>query len=223
MLPKQMKEMSNLGLSKVYEDLPEVEEGREIGQTHFSSVKMAVFADKGLCDPLGASAPHHKGYVQRFPGDTRIALRGAPADNVKGELLTPRTAERCPQIQGAPQVPGGGIAGARSAKVFHAAVCLSPQRYQQASPLRSRQHVQQRGPMTASAPCVSHMKPGVVPQAFHQRVAPVYAPHARVPHVAPHAPHPAATCGRQVFVARMPEAFGKSNMMRPCAGGPNRK
>lgn len=227
MLPKQMKEMSN-GLSKVYEDLPEVEEGREIGQTHFSSVKMAVFADKGLsCDPLGASAPHHKGYVQRFPGDTRIALRGAPpADNVKGELLTPRTAER-PQIQGAPQVTGGGIAGARSAKVFHSAVCLSPQqRYQQASPVRSRQHVQQRGPMmTASAPCVSHMKPGVVPQVFHQRVAPVYAPHARAPHAAPHAPHPhpAAPCGKQVFVARMPEAFGKSNMMRPCAGGPNRK
>lgn len=180
MLPKQMKEMSNLGLSKVYEDLPEVEEGREIGQTHFSSVKMAVFADKGLsCDPLGASAPHHKGYVQRFPGDTRIALRGAPpADNVKGELLTPRTAER-PQIQGAPQVTGGGIAGARSAKVFHSAVCLSPQqRYQQASPVRSRQHVQSCHRFSISALLRSMLRMPVRLMLRLMRLILILQPHA---------------------------------------------
>eukprot|EP00434_Breviolum_minutum_P033155 symbB.v1.2.029336.t2/scaffold3199.1/size61439/6 len=220
---KQVEEMRmsrDIGLTKVNEEVPEVEEGSVAGQTHFSSVKMAVFSNKGLSlkdgDPLGASAPHRKRFVQRFPGDMRIALRVPAADHTKGELLTPRTAERCPQLQGVvPQMPGGGVPGARSAKAFHPAVCLSPQqRYQQASPVRSRQ----RGPMmtTTSTPCVSsHMKPALMSQVLHHRVAPVYAPHT------PHVPHPAVATGKQVFVARMPEAFANSSMMRH--GAPNRR
>jgi len=223
---KQVEEMRmsrDGGLTKVNEEVPEVEEGSVAGQTHFSSVKMAVFSNKGLSlkdgDPLGASAPHRKGFVQRFPGDMRIALRVPAADHTKGELLTPRTAERCPQLQGVvPQMPSGGVPGARSAKAFHAAVCLSPQqRYQQASPVRSRQFAQQRGPMmtTTSTPCVSsHMKPALMSQVLHHRVAPVYAPHT------PHVPHPTVAAGKQVFVARMPEAFANS-MMRH--GAPNRR
>jgi len=212
---QEVENMSrNNGLCQVLEDVPEVEEGKEVGQTHFSSVKMAVFSDKGFCcDPLGTSAPHNKGFVGRFPGDTRIALRGVPpADHVKGEqLLTPRTAERCPHLQGVmQQMPGGG-APIRNAQVFHPAACLSPQqRYQQASPLRNRP---QLGPvLAAGARGPYHMKPGVMPpQVLHHRAA-VYA--APPPHQV-HAPH-----GKQVFVARIPEAYGKSNMMRRCAPNP---
>eukprot|EP00438_Fugacium_kawagutii_P007904 Skav203686 [mRNA] locus=scaffold259:142374:146254:+ [translate_table: standard] len=124
---EEIDQMSrSIGLSKVQEDSLEVEEG-ELSQIDVSS-KRVVFDKAGLSrDPMGVSANRHRGIFQRFqrfPGDMRFAVRGVPAvpaaDHGKGELLTPRAAER--PLQGVmPQMPTGGIHGARNAKVIHPA------------------------------------------------------------------------------------------------------
>jgi len=165
--------------NKGLEQLPEVpEDALSIHPTGASSVKVPFFREK--VEKVRSPFPEPGDLLTTSAPASRFHPRAAVGAEKALELLTPRTAERNPQVGapvgfGVPPMPGGvNRTAAAGAKVMHPAAaqfCVSPQHrgYQQGSPLRSRYYpaqAPQRPAQAMNAAVVTQVRPVMNPTMY---------------------------------------------------------